>query len=148
MVVNHVWVVLFGEDVELEDAGVHEVVPDEETILLALEPTVLAGEPDGACFPTYLVVHVVHVPHVPLQLDRLLSHELQRRVCCRLQTARDPRDGVDRLIVGEKAEFEVGSYGLLGAPVLERVRDLPVDIVFDAGKVGHLLLLSQQLSRR
>ena len=43
--------------------------------------------------------------------------------------------------MSKKAELEVGGYGLLRAPVLKGVGDLPIYVVFYACEVGHLLLV-------
>ena len=54
---------------ELEDARIDKIMPDEETVLLAFEPTVSTRESYGPRLFTYLVVDMVHITHVPLQLN-------------------------------------------------------------------------------
>ena len=67
--INDVWVILFGEDVELKNARVDKVMANEEAILLSFEPALPAREPDGTRLLADLVVDMVDITHVPLQLD-------------------------------------------------------------------------------
>ena len=101
---------------------------------------------------------MINISHVPLQLDRLLTHQLERGISRGFQSTGDPGDGIDRLVLRKKAQFEVGCDGLLSAPVVqERVVYLPINIVFYASKVcdmlhlfllKHLLLLLVSLDHR
>lgn len=67
--INDVWVILFGEDVELKNARVDKVMANEEAILLSFEPALPAREPDGTRLLADFVVDMVDITHVPLQLD-------------------------------------------------------------------------------
>ena len=68
-VVDHIWVVFFGQNVEFEDARINKIMPDEETVLFAFEPTVSTRESYGPRLFTYLVIDMVYITHVPLQLN-------------------------------------------------------------------------------
>ena len=67
--INDVWVILFGEDVELKNARVDKVMANEEAILLSFEPALPAREPDGTRLLADFVVDMVDITHVPLQLN-------------------------------------------------------------------------------
>ena len=86
---------------------------------------------------------MINVAHVPLQLNGLLPDQFECRVRRRLQPAWNPWNGIDRLLLREKAELEVGSDGLLSGPIVEEgVMDLPVNVILNAGEVGHMLHLT------
>ena len=56
----------FAELVDSEHLRVRVVVPDQETVLFALEPTLAAGEDDDSCAATNFVVHIILLSHVLL----------------------------------------------------------------------------------
>ena len=74
--VNNVWMILFREDMKLEDARVNKIMSDEEAVLFTFEPALSAWKPDGSCLSTDFIVDVVHVTHVPLQFDRFFANQL------------------------------------------------------------------------
>jgi len=123
--------------VELEDAGVHEVVPDQKSVLLALQPPILARETDRSCFfADLVVVFLVHITHVPLQLRRLFPNQPEGGVGRGFEPARDTFDGVDGHILQEERQFKGVCAWLLRAQVVKWVVYAPIHVVLDAREVG------------
>ena len=82
---------------------------------------------------------MVNIAHIPLQLDRLFAHQFKSSVLRRVDAARNTRDRVDRFVLGKERKLEVGSHLLLGPPIVQSMY-LTIDVVFNAGKIGHVLL--------
>ena len=74
--VNHVWVVLVIQLMHLEYLGIGEVVSDQETILLTLEPPGLYREDTEAAFTIDFKVLTVDHVHVVAQLFGLLAQNV------------------------------------------------------------------------